>query len=294
MSRRLPVPLPIRRIGIVGLGDQGRPIARRLLDVGWPLLFHARRAEVAEEFRALGATALAPLELARDSDLLLLVVVDAAQLGDLLQRQRMLAALRPGSMVAIHSTITPDACRALAAAAAAHGVHLIDAPVSGGRDRSYAGELTIFAGGGADAIEAARPVFAAYASQVVRFGEAGAGQAAKLLNNYFYAVHLATAAKTIELIDALGLDRTAAAAGLPSGSGASAVFAMQAARGFARTRHDKGSAHAAAILNKAVEDLRQLASRAGVALDGYDDLVDQALAREARRDAVAALPTEGR
>jgi 3-hydroxyisobutyrate dehydrogenase len=294
MSPPLPPPLVVRRIGLVGLGDQGRPIARRLLDAGWPLSVHARRAEVAEEFRAMGAAALAPEALARASDLLLLVVVDSAQLRDLLEGQDMLSALRPGSIVAVHSTITPDEVRSLGAAAAREGIHLIDTPVSGGRDRSYAGDLAIFAGGEAAAIDAARPAFAAYASRIVRLGEVGAGQAAKLLNNYFYAAHLSTAAKAIELIDALGIDRVAAAAALPGGSGASAAFAMQAARGFARTRHDKGSAHAAAILHQAVKDLRALARRAGVSLDGYDRLVDLALAGEAQRDLDAALQREER
>lgn len=279
-------PRTVRTVGIVGLGDQGQPIARNLLRAGWPLLFHARRREVCDLFADLGGIALSPAELAERADLLLLVVVDAGQIEALLLDQGMFAAMRPGSIIAVHSTISPDACRALASKAEARDVHLIDAPVSGGRDRSYAGQLSIFAGGEPGAIHCAEPVFASFARSVVRFGDVGAGQAAKLLNNYFYACHLATADKAIELIDALGIDRQAACSALPSGSGASAAFAMQAARGFERTRHDKGTAHAVKLLSSVVEELRALAGAAGVELGLVDRLAELGLEGERRRAAL--------
>lgn len=276
-------PLTVNSVGIVGLGDQGTPIAQRVLSQGWPLAFYARRPDVRERFSALGARSLSLIELAAASDLLLVVVVDDNQVNEVLLEQGVLNALRPGSIIAIHSTIRPDTCLELGLAAAEREIHVLDAPVSGGRDRSYAGDLTIMVGGVAAALDAARPVFKAFASLIVHMGPLGSGQKAKILNNYFYAAHLATAAKMIELVYALGIDADAAAIALPQSSGASAALAIQAARRFERTRHDKGAAHALGILTQTVGELRAMAARAQVPLDGVDQLVDGALAAEARR-----------
>jgi len=271
------------RVGIVGLGDQGRPIAQRVMAAGHALRFFARRADVRDEFVARGAQPCTVVELGRDSEVVLVVVVDDAQVRDVVVEQGLLGAMRPGSTLVIHSTVHPATCVDLARLAAASGVQLLDAPVSGGRDRSYAGDLTLLVGGDAAALKAARPVLEAYGSTLVHMGGVGSGQTAKLLNNYFYAAHLATAAKAVELVHALGIDVGAAAQALPRCSGASAVLAMQAARGFERTRHDKGTAHAVGILSEAVGALRGLAAKRGVELGVVDRLVDAGLAHEVQR-----------
>ena len=276
-------PVQIESVGIVGLGDQGTPIAERLIAHGGRLRFFARRGDVIERFEQRGATFATLPEIGKTCDAVLLVVVDAEQVCQVALEGGLLDQMRPGSILVIHSTIHPERCRGIGALAADRHVHVIDAPVSGGRDRSYAGDLLILAGGERPAVDAMRPVFAAYASRVAHMGALGAGQTAKLLNNYFYAAHLATAAKAIELVEALGLDKDAAAVALPHGSGASAVLAMQAARGFERSRHDKGSAYALQILSQAVAELRELAAISGVQMEPFDALVEYALAGEGQR-----------
>ena len=275
--------IELRQVGLVGLGDQGTPIAQRLLSKGWRLAFFARRPDVCQTFTALGANSMALRDVAATSDLMLVIVVDDAQVREVVMRDGILESLRPNSILVIHSTVRPEACEAIGKVARTRQIHVLDAPVSGGRDRSYAGDLTLLVGGDEEALAAARPAFSAYASLIVHMGPLGAGQKAKLLNNYFYAAHLATASKMIELVTALGIDRSAAAQALPSCSGASAALAIQAARGFERTRHDKGSAHALSILSRAVDDLRTMASAAGVQLESIDRLINQALADEANR-----------
>ncbi|SCW75702.1 NAD-binding of NADP-dependent 3-hydroxyisobutyrate dehydrogenase [Sphingobium faniae] len=247
------------------------------------LSFHARRAEVRDRFMSKGATPLSLPDLGRISDMLLVVVGDEHDVRNVVVESGLLDAMRPGAILVIHSSIPPDAVRALASQTEMRGVHLLDAPVSGGRDRSYAGDLTILVGGEPAVVDAVRPVMTAYASRIVRVGPAGSGQRIKSLNNYFYAAHLATAAKMIELIRAFGLDIEAAAEALPLCSGSSAAFAMQARHIFERTQHDKGVEHAMDLLTGVVESLRASARSAGVDLGPIDRLVDQGLAGERAR-----------
>src|SRR5262249_29426890 len=129
-------------------------------------------------------------------------------------------------------------------------------------------------------IEAARPALSAYGSVIAHVGPLGSGQLMKSLNNYFYAAHLATASKMVELVRALQLDLDAAAHVLPSCSGSSGAFAIQAAHRFHRPPHDKGSERAMDILSEVVDSLRKAARDAGVDLTLMDRLVDHGIAVE--------------
>jgi 3-hydroxyisobutyrate dehydrogenase-like beta-hydroxyacid dehydrogenase len=265
------------RVGFVGLGDQGSPMARHVLERGWPLSFFARRPEVVERFEALGGTFVPSLpELGASADLVSVVVVDDAQVRDVVLGDGLLAAMAPGSILAIHSTVHPDTCRDLARTADARGVAVLDAPVSGGRRRGETADLTVMVGGDATAFERARPVFEAYGSMVRRLGPVGAGQLAKLINNYCYTAHLGTTADELQLIEALGLDLDATCEVLATGSGTSSVFQTRVAR---RTTsgHEKGAHYAMQVLAKDVRLLREVAAAAGAPLPKSDELVTRAL-----------------
>ncbi len=127
------------KVGIVGLGDQGTPIALCLIKAGWPLFLHARRPEVCDRFVQCGATYVPLLALGCHCDIVLVVVGNEQQVRDVVLTGGLLDQMRPGSILVIHSSIPPDAVRGIHAIAESHAVHLLDAPVSGGRDRSYAG-----------------------------------------------------------------------------------------------------------------------------------------------------------
>src|SRR5690606_2628256 len=118
------------RVGFIGVGNQGGPIARRIGEAGWPLTVWTRRAEAFAPFADIASFGGTPEALAAVSDILCLCVVDDAGVCELFER--VLPALRQGALIAVMSTIHPDTCVRLAQRAAARGVALIDAPVSGG------------------------------------------------------------------------------------------------------------------------------------------------------------------
>ena len=111
----------------------------------------------------------------------------------------VLAGLKPGGVIAVHSTVHPKTCHGLAKKAAAQGVSVIDAPVSGGGPAVAEGRLLVMVGGDADVVERCRPVFETYADPIVHLGELGSGQTTKLLNNLLFTANLGTAATTLAL-----------------------------------------------------------------------------------------------
>src|SRR3954452_305371 len=122
------------RVGFIGLGSQGGPMARRVVGGGYDVTLWARRPATLAAFADTPAkTAQSPAELAAASDLVCLCVVGDDDVREVMAGDHgVLAGLAPGGIVAIHSTVHPDTCRELAESAAKHGVLIIDAPVSGG------------------------------------------------------------------------------------------------------------------------------------------------------------------
>lgn len=150
-----------------------------------------------------------PAELAAASDLVCLCVVGDADIDELTGGEGgLLSAMKPGGIIAVHSTVHPETCRELAKRAGAVGVSIVDAPVSGGGGAAAEGRLLVMAGGDTEAVERCRPVFETYADPVVHLGELGSGQTTKLLNNLLFTANLATAATALSLADALGVTRS--------------------------------------------------------------------------------------
>jgi 3-hydroxyisobutyrate dehydrogenase-like beta-hydroxyacid dehydrogenase len=195
-------------VGFIGLGSQGGPMARRIIDAGYPTLLWARRSEALEPFADSAATAVDSIaELGARADLVGICVVDDAGVQQICNE--LIPAMSAGSVIVIHSTIRPETCRRLAAQAGERGVSLIDAPVSGGGAGAAAGTLTVMVGGETDAVERARPVLESFAGLIVHLGAVGAGQMAKLVNNALMAAHVAIAHSGLEAAAALGIDRAA-------------------------------------------------------------------------------------
>ena len=122
------------RVGFIGLGSQGGPMARRIIEAGFPTTLWARRPASLEGFADTAAkVAGSPADLAAASDLVCLCVVGDADIEDVTAGENgVLAGLEPGGVIAVHSTVHPKTCHDLAEKAAAQGVSVIDAPVSGG------------------------------------------------------------------------------------------------------------------------------------------------------------------
>jgi 3-hydroxyisobutyrate dehydrogenase-like beta-hydroxyacid dehydrogenase len=196
----------MKRIGFIGLGAMGGPMARNLAAAGFDLAVFDVDAErtraAAEDFGAHAAPSAAGA--AEGADALVVMVTDAAQAADaLLGDGGAAAALPPEAPVIVMSTIGPEAVKALAEA----GRPLLDAPVSGGVARAESGELLVMAGGPAELFERLAPVLHAVGATVVHCGEQpGDGQAVKLVNQLLAGVHIVAAAEALAYARALGLD----------------------------------------------------------------------------------------
>lgn len=197
-------------VGFIGLGNMGAPIARRLLT--WPggLVVCDVRAEAAEEFVAEGATSSSSgADLARTARLISVTVLNDAQVRDVVNGpEGILRTAVPGTVIAIHSTISDSTAVELAKICAAQGVHLVDAPVSGGAPGAKKGELAVMVGGPREVYEAIKPAFSLWASMPVHAGEVGAGTQMKLARNLLHFISFTAAAEASRLAEAAGVDIT--------------------------------------------------------------------------------------
>jgi 3-hydroxyisobutyrate dehydrogenase len=199
----------LMRVGFIGLGSQGAPMARRIVEGGYELTLWARRPASVEPYADTAAkVASTPAELGAASDLVCLCVVGDDDVKQVLEGDTgVLAGLAPGGIVAIHSTVHPDTCREVAENAAAQGITVIDAPVSGGAPAVEEGTLMVMVGGDDADVEKCRPVFATYSDAIVHLGPLGSGQVAKILNNLLFTANLGSAMSTLELGDSLDIPR---------------------------------------------------------------------------------------
>jgi len=241
-------------VGFIGLGSQGGPIARRIADCGFPLYLWARRAEALTPFKDSAAQPAASIaELAARAQHVGVCVTDDAGVRQVCEE--LLAAMKPGSRIALHSTVHPRTVIDLARQAAALGVALVDAPVSGGGPAAATRTLTVMVGGEETAVAAARPIFETFAGLIVRVGEVGAGQMAKLVNNALMAAHMATAHHALCAAAALGLERRAFIDIVKASSGRSYGFEI-----YARLPAPAAFGHGAKLLAK---DVRLLGEALG-------------------------------
>lgn len=194
--------------GFIGLGNIGAPMARRLLDAPEELVVMDVAAAATEPFAAAGATvAPTPAELAEQATVISVVVQNESQVRDVLVGpDGILATAAPGTVVAVHSTISAEGAAALAELAAGAGVDLVDAPISGGAMGAHDGSLAVMVGGDAAAVERARPLLDRYATLVVHCGDVGQGTRMKIARNLItFASYVATQ-EASRLAEAAGLD----------------------------------------------------------------------------------------
>lgn len=277
--------MPIRT-GFIGLGNQGFPIARNLLSEDCTLCAYDIVRAPLETLIAAGAQdAASPREVAERADLIGICVpedrhVRAVMLGP----DGVLAGARPGTVVAIHSTVLPDTVTGLAHEAAARGVDLLDACVTGGAARAAQRELVYLVGGSATALERARPMLEASSRKIIHAGALGNGARLKLCINLVTYIQWAAAFESFTLAQAVGLPREVLEeAGLANGQ---FTPLMQAFLGLhtqpEALRHSEVmQAQLRGFMQVGEKDLAwalQLARQAGVALP-VGGLVAQQLAR---------------
>ncbi|MEO7247232.1 MAG: NAD(P)-dependent oxidoreductase [Novosphingobium sp.] len=238
--------------GFIGLGSQGGPMAERMLAEGFPLMVWARRAEALEPFVAQGATTAESIAaLGSACDHVGLCVVDDAGVAAVCDD--LIPAMKPGSLLAVHSTILPESCEALEKRCADRGVLFLDAPVSGGGQGAAAKTLTVMCGGSPEALAQARPVFESFAGLLVHLGPAGAGQRAKIVNNTLLAANMGLAQAALGAGEALGIEGKALAELIKASSGRSYGLEI-----FARLRSPAAFALGAPLLAKDTNLLRDI------------------------------------
>ncbi len=270
------------RVGCIGLGAMGLPMARNVVKAGFPLAVWARSPQTAEMIRAEGAGwADSPRALAEQSDVIVTVVTNSPDVQDLVTREDgLLAGAHDGLTIVDMSTIAPSVSRHLEEICRERGVGFIDAPVSGGTVGAEAGTLTIMAGGEQSAFEQARPVLEAMGAKVFHVGPSGSGEVIKLINNILVGTIAAATAEALVLGVKAGADLATMAEVVGASTGASWQLANQ----FPRRAFD-GSFQPGFMTDLLVKDL-------GLALDLAEEnrspLFLTALARQLYGESQAA------
>ncbi|WP_366523777.1 3-hydroxyisobutyrate dehydrogenase [uncultured Roseobacter sp.] len=189
------------KIGFIGLGNMGAPMAANLAKAGCAVTGFDTAVSAAEGVTMAASAA----EAARDAD----VVITMLPNGDILRRvaDDVLPAMQQGALLLDCSTVDVESARAVAEQAKGGGQLFVDAPVSGGIGGAAGGTLTFMAGGTEQAFAKAQPLFDIMGQKAVHCGDAGAGQAAKICNNMILGATMIATCEAFALADKLGLDR---------------------------------------------------------------------------------------
>lgn len=215
-------------MGVVGTGEMGRPVLDRLVAAGHRVSAYARRSETRHELASTGVEVVSSVaDLGRDCEFVLIYVYSDEQVREVVFEGGLATAMVPGAIVVVHTTGSPATMQAIGA----QGCAVVDAPGSGGPMQAATGALTLFAGGEAEHVARCRPVFAAYANNVIHFGPLGAGQKVKLLNNLLFGAHLQLALEAARVAEAFHIDVSEMARALGDCSGASYAVNLVAAMG---------------------------------------------------------------
>ncbi len=213
-------------IGFIGLGIMGKPMARNLIKAGYRLVVHNRSQAAVQELAAEGAAAAAsPAAVAEQCDRIFTMLPNSPQVREVLLGEKgVIKTARPGTVVIDTSSIAPVAAREIAGELAARQIAMLDAPVSGGQAGAVKGTLSIMVGGDAAVFAACKPLLEAVGSSVVRIGEIGAGNVAKLANQAIVAVSIAAIAEALTLAAQAGVDPAAVFEAIKGGSAASRML----------------------------------------------------------------------
>jgi 3-hydroxyisobutyrate dehydrogenase-like beta-hydroxyacid dehydrogenase len=196
------------KIGFIGLGLMGQPMALNLRKAGFAVTVWNRTASRADELVAAGATlAKSPKEVAGASDFLITIVSDPPALEEVLWSPNgAMQSLKPGATYMDSSTVSPALVRKIAAACAERKVNFLDAPVTGGDWGAKKGELVFMVGGEATTLSAAEPVLGVMGKKWFHLGPHGAGQTIKLAMNLILALQVDALAEAIALVSGAGLE----------------------------------------------------------------------------------------
>jgi 2-hydroxy-3-oxopropionate reductase len=268
------------RIGFIGLGIMGRPMALNLIEAGFGLVVHSRSPGPVDELVAAGAErGTDPEDVASRSDVVITMLPDTPDVELVLLGERgVVGGMRAGSLVIDMSTIQPLAAKGFVETFERKSVSMLDAPVSGGERGAIEGMLSIMVGGSATAFGRGRPILEVLGSNVVHVGRAGAGQVAKACNQLVVAATIQAVAEALVLAKKAGVDPAKVREALLGGFAGSKILDVHGQRmlagdfqpGFRSVLHRKD----ARIVRQTAEELGSPVPLFEIAAEALEHLVE--------------------
>ena len=196
------------KIGFIGLGIMGKPMAKNLLKAGYTDLLVNNRSEASmQELATCGATPATQAEIGESCDVVLTMLPNSPQVKEVMLGEDGVAAhMRPGTTFIDMSSINPVASKEIAAVLEARGIDMLDAPVSGGEPKAIDGTLSFMVGGKKEIFDRFKPLLETMGASVVRCGDVGAGNTTKLANQIIVACNIQALAEALTLAQKAGVD----------------------------------------------------------------------------------------
>lgn len=211
------------RVGFIGLGIMGRGMVRNLLNAGFHVTVWNRTTERMDALVASGAVAgESPKDVASKSDIIISCVSDTPDVEAVIMgNEGAIHGASAGALIIDMSTISPDTTKRIAAQLNEKGIHMLDAPISGGSEGAEKGTLSIMVGGDAAQVNRAMPYFEAMGKAITHVGAQGAGQSVKLVNQILVVVNMLAVSEALLFADASGVDLEKALAAVTQGAAGS-------------------------------------------------------------------------
>ncbi|MBR4842746.1 MAG: 2-hydroxy-3-oxopropionate reductase [Bacteroidaceae bacterium] len=215
-----------KKIGFIGLGVMGKPMAKNLLKAGFSLTVFDIKPEPVAELMALGAQkGASPSEVAGKCDIIITMLPNSPHVIQVLTgKDGVLEGIRPGSIIIDMSSISPVVAKKMYAAAAEKGVEMLDAPVSGGEPKAIDGTMSIMVGGKAQIFESVKDILLSMGGSAVLIGDIGSGNTAKLANQIMVALHLSAVSEAMVFAEKAGVDPEKVYQAIRGGLAASTVL----------------------------------------------------------------------
>jgi 3-hydroxyisobutyrate dehydrogenase len=227
----------IKNVTVIGLGNMGTGIARRILQAGFDLTVYNRTMAKAEALANSGAkAATSPREAVQNAELIICIVADDAASQQIWMGENgILDSLGKDTILIESSTLSHAWVRELSRLASQRGLAFLDAPVNGGPSMAAAGQLKIMVGGEAEVLEQARPVLTSFSEQITHMGPHGAGAMTKLINNMMSGVQIVALAEGLYIAERAGLNLEQVVSVITNAGPASPIVKMRAS--LMATRH---------------------------------------------------------
>ncbi len=254
------------KTGIIGCGNMGGGMARRLLSEGMPVTCYDPSQEVLEALKNDGCSISTDAEtLAANVDVLILSLPTAEVVEKVMANIH--ASVKRGTIVLDTSTSKPATSKYLSNLAEEQGYYFLDAPVSGGPIAANAGTMTMLIGGDSKALSIARPVLERITARIVEVGSSGSGHAAKIANNMLCAANLILVGEAIRMAQAAGVAAEELLEGINAGSGRSGVSEVNFPRWILNEQYDSG--FTMGLMRKDVRLALELAQQGDVELKAF-------------------------